>query len=144
MTEIGTVLGFVITGVAGLVIGYLVGSRRAPLDASQQQQQAAAPSHPQVFEPRPPRQRTEAYSLEDRAEPPRRQAPARPIPAQRTPPPAPVFVADTRPDDDRTVFRKLKSAREAFQESKDHLDQVKEHAREGTDDAGRFGGTKKE
>jgi len=142
MTEIGIVIGFLITGGAGLVIGYLVGSRHAGAQAAPQQTAAAPAQH----EPEPPRprQRVEAYSVDARpAAGGRPAAGARPAPAApRAPAAAPIFVADKRPDDDRTVIRKLKSAREAFQESKNHLEQVKEHP--PGDDSARFGGRKKE
>lgn len=126
--SIETVFSCLAAGGIGLLVGFFAGQRvgeKRAQDAFEEERRdlemrlAAARS----AEPPPPR-------LEKM---PRRDAPAAAA-AQRpaaSPPPPPsasasphLPIVDQRPNEDRTVFRKLRSAVDAFRQSQDRLDSL--------------------
>lgn len=114
-------------GGAGAGLGYLVGlsvgmrkgdrlSGAPRIDRPAEVQPA-----PQRYEPPPPPAPANPQADFSRpvSPPPRVSASATPPAPPRVIPPLPIV--DNRPNEDRTVFRKLKSAQAAFHESLTHL-----------------------
>lgn len=140
MTDLETAVSCVCSGVIGFAVGYLLGTRQSHDSFAESDVSRAWPSEPlHRQEPRP------APTIQA----PVRSAPPPPRPQQGSRPgaPAPVHQAQVpvasqgaehppvppqRPNEERTVIRKLRAATESFRQSVDRLDAIKDHVPEGT------------
>lgn len=120
--------GLVLLGAAaafGLLVGYLIGrssATRSVRSPTVEPERHYAPMPGSSYERPMPRTASQqpraesALSSQARSRSPQAAAAAAPQ----------ILPLDTRPDDDRTLIRKLRSASAAFKESKEHLEAAKE------------------
>lgn len=123
--SVETVFSCLAVGGIGLLVGFFagqrVGEKRAQDEFEEERRNFDLRAAARTSEPPPPR-------LENlpRREPPAQAPVHRPAAAapQRARAADPLPVVDQRPNEDRTVFRKLRSAVDSFRQSQDRLDSL--------------------